>query len=124
LRADAFDDCGLQIIGSGRRDLLILVQPEQGFLQLSRRAFQFKPVNDFMHRDAGESEYAVLACVVGSTSNDIAVMPFEVFGKDMCIEESFGHPLEHERRTAWASSFFVGDMDDFVNQGGVVRTTE
>jgi hypothetical protein len=77
-----------------------------------------------MHGDAGESEYAVLPCVVGGAADNNPVMAFEVFGKDIRIKESFGHPLERGGRPAWAASFFVCDMDNFIDQGGIGGAAE
>ena len=92
--------------------MFVLVQPEQSFLQLCRCIFEFKPIDNFVHGDTGESEYAVLPRVI------------EVFGKDVRIEEGFGHPLRRGRGTRRAASFLVSDMDNFINQRRVVRAAE
>jgi len=124
LAGGGLDAGGLQVVGGYRCDLLVLVQPLQSFLQLSGCAFEFKPVNDFIHGDAGEREYAVLPRVVGGSPDNDPVIPFKVFGKDIGIEQSFRHPLERGRRAGRATSFFVGDMDNLIDQGRIIRAAE
>ena len=70
--------------------MFVLVQPEQSFLQLCRCTFEFKLIDNFVHGDAGESEYAVLSRVIGGAANDVPIIPFEVFGKDIGIEKGLG----------------------------------
>ena len=77
-----------------------------------------------MHGDAGESECAVLSRVISGAANNNAVMPFEVFGEDVRIEESLGHPLQRGGRARRAASFLVSDMDNLIDQCGIVRTAE
>lgn len=93
-------------------------------MHLSRCTFQFKPINDFMHGDAGESEHAMLPCVLGGAANDSRVVPFEAFGEDVGIKKSFQHPLEGGGLARRAASFLVGDMDNFIDQRCILGTAE
>jgi hypothetical protein len=124
LAGRGLDGGGLEIIGGGWRNFFVLVQPEQSFLQLCRGFFEFKPKNNFMHSHTGESEYAVLTGVVGDAANKVPVMPLEIFGEDVGIEEGFGPSLQRGRRTGRAASFLVSNMDNFINQRRIVRAAE
>jgi hypothetical protein len=47
------------IVGIDRCDLLVLVKPRHGFLQLTGSLLEFKAADDFIHRYAGKGEYSV-----------------------------------------------------------------
>lgn len=95
-----------------------------GLLKLSRGVLDLQAENDFGDRNAGERKHAVFAGIGGSFPGYVPIMTLKVFGKDIGIEKSFFHPSERDGGMGRAASFFVGQLDDFIQQDRVGRTAE
>lgn len=88
---------GAIIVGAGY-DLMVLPEPGQHSLQLSRRPFHLKAVHDLIDRHAGETENRVFTGVLRRAAGDDRVMPLEVFRQDVGIENA----SVHYRANGWS----------------------
>src|ERR1700719_4757999 len=77
-----------------------------------------------MDRNAGEGEYPVGLRVPRGVSSHDWVVPFEIFGENIGVQENLGHRLESKQRFRGPTSFLVGKRDNFVKQGGIFLTAE
>ena len=105
-------------------DVLVLSHPVQCLFQLRGSRLKFKAIDDFVNGNTGEGKYAVGLSVSRGVAGYDLVVSLEVFGKDVSVQDGFGHWLEHAGWFSRAAPFFIGQGDDLVKQCSVFRATE
>ena|SRR5271165_3917541 len=88
-----FDRGGSEVVSGSRRDFFVLLKPFHGPFQLTGRRLKLKTVDDLVNRDAREGENAVLSSVATRVLDDVRIVPLQVLGKDVCIQNAFNHRL-------------------------------
>lgn len=76
-----------------------------------------------MDCDTGKSEGPVLASIAGCVTNNYFVMPLQVLGEDIRIQEKLGY-LERVGRTAGTAPLRISEVNHFVQQLGIFRTAK
>src|ERR1019366_9628450 len=71
-----------------------------------------------------ERHPAVLPGIGGGVIGYGLVVPLEVLGKDVGIQQGLGHRSEHAGRTGRAASFLIGESDNFIQQSSVFRAAK
>src|ERR1035437_125159 len=104
-----FDRGGGEVVSGSGRNFFVLVEPFHRPFQLTGGGLQFKTVDDLVNCDAREGENAVLFSVATRVLDDGPIMPLEVFGKDVCVQNGFNHRLERGCSFRWPPSFLVGN---------------
>jgi hypothetical protein len=62
--------------------------------------------------------------VLRGVVNHGPIMSLEEFGQNIGIEKGFRHPLERGGVARGTASFLVSDMDNLVEQRGIVRAAK
>ena len=76
-----------------------------------------------MDCNAGKSEDPMLADIAGGMTSHNFVMPLQVLGEDVCIQQNLGH-LECGRWAVGTAAFLISELDDLVQQRGVFRAAK
>src|SRR5208337_450280 len=87
-------DCGSgKIVSGSGRNFFVLVEPFQGLLQLTGGGLKLQTIDDLVNRNAREGENAVLLSVATGVPDDVRMVPLEVLGKNICVQNGFNHRL-------------------------------
>ena len=88
-----FDRGGGEVVSGSGRNFFVLLEPFHRPFQLTGGGLKLKTVDDFVNRDACEGENAVLFRVATRMLDDVRIVPLEVLGKNVCIQNAFNHRL-------------------------------